>query len=47
MIVAATVERVRLPGGDVEAALAALAEHGERMEHRCGATWMLASARGS
>jgi predicted ATPase len=32
-ILAATVEQARLPGGDVKAALAALAEHEERVEH--------------
>ena len=32
-ILAATVECARLPGGDIEAALAALAEHEERVEH--------------
>jgi len=31
-ILAATVERARLPGGDADAALAALAEHEERVE---------------
>jgi predicted TPR repeat methyltransferase len=30
---AATVESARLPGGDVDAALAALKEHGDRVEH--------------
>ena len=30
---AATVEPARLPGGDIEAALAALAEHEERVGH--------------
>ena len=32
-ILAATVERARLPAGDVDAALAALAEHEERVPH--------------
>jgi len=32
-ILAATVEQARLPGGDVHAALAALVEHEERVEH--------------
>ena len=32
-ILAATVERARLPGGDADAALAALAEHEERVGH--------------
>ena len=32
-ILAATIERARLPGGDIEAAVAALAEHEERVGH--------------
>ena len=33
LILSATVERARLPGGDMEAALAALEEHEERVPH--------------
>ena len=33
-ILSATVERARLPDGDSKAALAALAEHEERVDHR-------------